>query len=263
MTQPVVQYYGLQPLECQLLGVLHEPDNQTGSVVQCVPIWPAHTHGQFLEHHGLQARDVDNERNFLRLHHDIVCAFNQRILFRRDNQKRIVLHVLDPALLAPSKVIGTTGVTFAQLHGQRALHFPNSQRPFQRLLAAHAQKATQKAQKNGWIGRPQLSAEEVHAQEIARHTFGGGAERTARWMEAQRQRRAAEERSEAMEAEADPCPGSQAAAAASLSSSSRLPVPVAASESSVAHAQLPEQEAPPPPSRRRGGRGRGRGGRRK
>jgi hypothetical protein len=241
VAKPVVNFYGVQRTECHLLGVLPaDPPNtpKDKRTVKCAHIWPNWTDGAQLPLMGLETLDVSRPRNFLRLHRDVEEAFDhKRVTFRLVGDQ-LMLYVLDPALLNAARPteIGSTGVTFAQCHQQRSLTFRNRQRPFHRLLAVHSQCAFQKARRLGWIQPQQLSDGEVWAQEMARHSLGGGGDRTVDWLK----------RKQAAQAAAAAGGQSAVASAPSASASSSASSPPAA----TAFASLPSPSLAsfPPPS---------------
>jgi len=172
----IAQFYGLRMNECQLLGLL-----PSSEAIKSAHIWPNWTDGLQLPLFGLETSDAQHPRNFLRLHSDVEHAFDHKRLTFRLQGAELMIHVLDPLLL--SEQIGKTGRTFNDCHQLHlSLTFSNTNRPYHRLLAVHAQCSFRNARKKGWIQEQDLTDGEVWATEMARHSLNGGGQRTMEWL---------------------------------------------------------------------------------
>ena len=95
---PVTNYYGIKSSYCMVLG------NCGKKKVACAHIWPKHTHGKGLPSFGLEEKDINCPRNFLRLNKQIEINFyKKRLAFLPDhsNDDNIIIlkvFVLDPSL---------------------------------------------------------------------------------------------------------------------------------------------------------------------
>jgi hypothetical protein len=97
---PIVSHYYNTPKShyCMVLGKC------THSNIICAHIWPDFTHGKGLSNLGLEEGDINNPRNFLRLHKTIESNFDKkRLTFLpvHSNDKDIIIlevFVLDPSL---------------------------------------------------------------------------------------------------------------------------------------------------------------------
>jgi hypothetical protein len=172
LTAPVLQFYGFAGDHrlCHLVGKVKHVDKHVGKdpTVITAHIWPNHTNGAGLQLFNLANKDLNSERNFLRLHEQVEKAFDHRQLTFVFYGGKLSAHVLDPALM--NQCIAGTQLTFADWH-QKALTFRNKERPFHRLLAAHAAKSFAHAETQGWIQPHELSALQIRAQELARHSL--------------------------------------------------------------------------------------------
>jgi hypothetical protein len=106
---------------------------------------------------GLTRQNVNNPRNFLRLHHSIENAFDKkRLCFVCDDSEgdeiQLAVIILDPSLLSESFQVNNTTMSFADLQNRPFAHrFTPSQKPYLRLISLHAVKSIEKGQLNNWI----------------------------------------------------------------------------------------------------------------
>jgi hypothetical protein len=152
--RPVCTFYNISKKVCMVLGEITDPN------IICSHIWPACTYGRGLESFNLQQEDINNPRNFLRLHKDIERAFDHKRLYFEyvDGPSPLILSVvlLDPNL--QSEIIkfndGTT-TPFSAIHNQLFSHqFTEDKKPFLQLLSLHAHHAITKARSQNWIPDP-------------------------------------------------------------------------------------------------------------
>lgn len=154
---PVTGYYACPAKGyCMVLGTVSHCH------IICAHIWPKWTKGAGLEVLELSQNDVNNPRNFLRLHATIEKAFDKKKLyFERvptDDANLIQLKVviLDPSLLQETIIKGENDtITFNDINGKLfdyVFTYENPKRkPFMRLLAQHAKRAVSVAVTVGWI----------------------------------------------------------------------------------------------------------------
>lgn len=108
---------------------------------------------------GLSESDVNNPRNFLRLHEAIENAFDKkRLYFERittsdPNLIHLKVVVLDPLLLQEPITKGDNDIIhFNDINGTPFHYtFTNIKKPFMRLLAQHAKSWIKEAVKLDWI----------------------------------------------------------------------------------------------------------------
>jgi hypothetical protein len=161
---------------CMMLG------NIKNVHIICAHIWPECTHGEGLETLGLQANDISNPRNFLRLEKSIERAFDRKHLmltpqFSVPGTFKLRLTVLNPELLESNLTDndGNVVTTFAAINNAESNHtFDEHKRPFLRLLARHKLVSLRKARKLGWIEETAYSAERNCAIECARISLSDG-----------------------------------------------------------------------------------------
>jgi len=179
LTPPVLHHYGLQGNFCQVIG-------PTQASIITAHLWPNHTNGLGLNFFDLKQEDLENPRNFLRLHFQIEKAFDHRQLTIVKAGNHLLVWVLDPSLMSTQLQNVKGGITFQQLH-RRPLQFLNSERPFTRILAAHVAASFRHAEKEGWIQAPeQMSLAHEWATEMARHSMSNTASEHLLWWIAQR-----------------------------------------------------------------------------
>jgi hypothetical protein len=171
----VSDYYGTPKANyCMVLGF-----NTTYRDIICAHIWPLHTRGLELSTMGLSVSDIDNPRNFLRLHRSIEKAFDQKKLYfyvssRNEEAKTFALSVCitDPNLKTEKFSVGQVERSFSDLHLKEFdYEFTLSKKPFLRLLAMHAQRTLEKALNLGWIGNDNFAAERERVLELARYSL--------------------------------------------------------------------------------------------
>ncbi len=149
--------------------------NVTHCHIICAHIWPAWTRGKGLETTNLTREEVNNPRNFLRLHRSIEKAFDKkRLYFIQDDANdgeviQLIVVIVDPLLLNEAYEKNETSHSFSELQGFKFVHrFTPLRKPFLRLLAIHASKTIEKAQGFGWISAGDLPAHRDRALRLAR-----------------------------------------------------------------------------------------------
>jgi hypothetical protein len=168
LTPGVLAHYGFGGdfQRCHLCGHVDGAPHGPKAVIITAHIFPNHTGGDGLHLFGLKRSDIDIPRNFLRLHNQVEKAFDSRRLTIVHHGGRLCAYLLDPSLRA-TRLAGTNpSLTFGQCH-LRALTFLNDERPFRRLLAAHAADCFAHAESMGWIGEQQESEWEMRFKELA------------------------------------------------------------------------------------------------
>eukprot|EP01039_Chlorochromonas_danica_P002783 gene2783-3037_t len=132
--------------------------------IKCSHIWPKWTKGAGLEVLELSQNEVNNPRNFSRLHATIERAFDKKKLyFERLLQETIVKGNNDK-------------IAFSDINGKLFdyvfTHENPKRKPFMRLLAQHAKRAVSVAVKVGWI-EEDSEIEEHHRRviELARQSL--------------------------------------------------------------------------------------------
>jgi hypothetical protein len=150
----LLHFYPICKKTCMVLGVIQKAD------IICSHIWPAHTGGRGLESFNLRQEDVNNPRNFLRLHKDIERAFDHKRLYFEyvSGPSPLIMRVvlLDPQLQSEEiKFNNGTSKPFSSIHNQILSHqFTEDKKPFLRLLSLHAHHAITKAKSQNWIPDP-------------------------------------------------------------------------------------------------------------
>ena len=164
----VSKFYGtLKSKYCMMLG------KATDCHIICAHIWPKLTAGKGLEAVGLHSVDINNPRNYLRLHKSIETAFDKKRLcfsFVMDGEAiRFVVNILDPSLLNEKFKASGDEICFESLQDSSFDYkFVPPVKPFLRLIAIHATKALEKAQNLGWVDAGDLPARRERALELAR-----------------------------------------------------------------------------------------------
>jgi hypothetical protein len=153
---PVIStYYGIpQHHYCMVLG-----PGTTHCNIICAHIWPRHTYGRGLETFDLNPNDINEPRNFLRLHRTIENAFDHKRLYfdlsennHIDGQIILKVVILDPALKNVDLTYGGMTVKMSTIDNRDFHHvFTVPIKPYMRLLAVHANQAINKAYMMGWI----------------------------------------------------------------------------------------------------------------
>jgi hypothetical protein len=150
----ICNFYNIQQKYCMVLGDISHCH------IICSHIWPSCTYGRGLEAFDLQEDDVNNPRNFLRLHRDIEHAFDHKRLYfvYHSGPSPLILRVviLDPSLhqeeirFKPGSPYPTK--TFSEIHERLfSYEFVDDRKPFLRLLSLHAHHAIAKARHLNWI----------------------------------------------------------------------------------------------------------------
>lgn len=172
---PVSTFYGMkQKGQCMVLG------KATHCQITTAHIWPRYTRGRGLEAFELSRLDVNNPRNFLRLHKSIEKAFDHKRLtflpvsMADTGELQMEVVILDPALLQEDISYNQTTVKFSTLHHKQFHYvFKCGQTPYTRLLSAHAIRAYSKGKVIGWPEAEQHEAEaRSGALEQARRSLG-------------------------------------------------------------------------------------------
>ena len=139
--------------------------------------------GEGLETLGLQANDISNPRNFLRLENSIEKAFDRKHLtftpqfLEHAGTFKLRLTVLNPELLESNLLDNSENriTSFAAINNAESSYtFNEHKRPFLRLLARHKLVTLRKARKLGWIEETSYSAERNSAIECARASLNAG-----------------------------------------------------------------------------------------
>lgn len=152
----ILTHYDLSDNQCLFIGNL---PNLKDTRVVTLYLWPKYTGGKGLELFDLNQSDINNPANLLRVHKEIKRAYdNKQIYFSIDNEKRLKLTVLDPALLDESNPAtsftykaGKT-VSFKKIDGKVG-RIPLINLPFQEILSAHTRAALKNALANNWISK--------------------------------------------------------------------------------------------------------------
>lgn len=173
--KPVTAYYS-----CPIKGYCMVLGNVSHCHIKCAHLWPKWTKGVGLEVLELSQNEVNNPRNFLRLHEKIEKAFDKKQLyFQRvptsdPNLIHLKIVVLDPSLLKEKITKGKDDtITFndikEKLFDYVFTHESPKRKPFMRLLTQHAKRAVSVAVKVGWI-EEDSTVEEHHRRvvELAR-----------------------------------------------------------------------------------------------
>jgi len=179
LSEDVLSFYGFNGDHrlCHIVGKVKHASaagsstaagGQADALVKTAHIWPNHTNGVGLPLFGLAIKDLTSPRNFLRLHEQVEKAFDHRRLTIVFHGGQLSAYVLDPSLM--NMRIKGTQYTFRDCH-QYPLTFLNDERPFHRLLAAHAAKSFAFAEVQGWIQPHERGALEIKAKELARHSL--------------------------------------------------------------------------------------------
>ena len=149
---PVSDYYSMsRKHRCMVLGLC------THAEIICAHIWPKHTYGKGLDSFELTALDVNNPRNFLRLHKSIEKAFDRKRLtfvpagVTSNSELMMKVIILDPTLLDEDISYNQTTVKFNTLHDRPFDYvFRPTFTPYTRLLSAHTYRAYSIGKMLGW-----------------------------------------------------------------------------------------------------------------
>ena len=162
---------------CMFVGLCH-----AGEGAMCAHLWPKCTRGRGLETLELNAADVNNPRNFLRLHKSIEKAFDRkRIIFELAEgdppRGQIWLRgrILDPSLRLETFTQKGCEIRFSTLDTKRMDYiFTQTRKPFLRILATHACRAIDNARNMNWIEDDPIKNEFVaRSRELARLSLDG------------------------------------------------------------------------------------------
>jgi len=164
--QNSINYYGLHGKNhCQILG------NGTKNVVNA-HIWP-HNNRENLVLVSLEAKDIDNPKNVLRLHSDIEWHFDRFFLTFVHLGGDFILHIMDPSIRTFHLKDTNPPLTFGDIDGRKLL-FPTTNRenrPSRRLLAAHSIFAHRKARDNGFLLDDEVTSAEFSAVELMKFSL--------------------------------------------------------------------------------------------
>ena len=150
--EPVSKFYCM-PLKhrCMVLGAC------THAQIISAHIWPKHTYGKGLDAFELSPLDVNNPRNFLRLHNSIEKAFDRKRLtfvpvsVTSNGELKMKVIILDPALLNEDVSYNQTIFKFSTLHDMPFDYvFGPTTTPYTRLLSAHTLRAYSNGKMLGW-----------------------------------------------------------------------------------------------------------------
>jgi hypothetical protein len=173
--QPVSEFYGMKKKgQCMVLGACSHAQ------ITCAHIWPRYTRGRGLEAYELNRLDVNNPRNFLRLHKSIERAFDHKRLtfvpvsMSPAGELLMEVVLLDPMLFSEDITYNQTTVKFGTLHHNHFNYiFTPTKTPYTRLLSAHTIRAFSKGKAIGWPEAEQHEAEaRGSAVEQARRSLG-------------------------------------------------------------------------------------------
>jgi hypothetical protein len=178
----VLDYYGIQENHCMILGKVDGP-------IISAHIWPSHTRGNGLEILELSRNDVNNVRNFLRLHNILGKLFDKKELIlvphASSSAEKIIFEViiLDPVVLTGHIRVNNEDVPYEDLLRKTINYeFSEQRKPFLRLLALHAMKAISSAAQMGWIAEPMESESRNRAYSLARYSLGEDPERISAFL---------------------------------------------------------------------------------
>jgi hypothetical protein len=156
---------------CMVLGRVTHCD------VICAHIWPRWTYGKGLDTVGLTRENVNNPRNFLRLHRSIEKAFDRKRLSlvcddSEGDEIQLTVIILDPSLFSERFEVNNTTMSFADLHNRPFAHkFTPSQKPYLRLISLHAVKSIEKGQLSNWIPAGDFPGHRDRALRLARQSL--------------------------------------------------------------------------------------------
>ena len=166
-----VKFYGLSSRRhCQILG------ENTEHVVDA-HIWPRHNRDNLVLVE-LEATDIDDPKNILRLHKNIEGFFDHKQLTFTQSGSDFLLKVLDPSIR--TVMLEGTAVTLNDIEG-KPLVFPSGEMPWRRLLATHSIISLKNArQQSNWLEEDKLTAAEVNAQELMEFSLDAEAQARVR-----------------------------------------------------------------------------------
>ena len=178
-TDSILGFYGIDKDVCMVLGKCDEDESrearQKGRVMNA-HLWPHHTKGRGLNILQLNTEDVNDPRNFLRLHKSLEHAFDRHeIIFMivpnygasnlqaasdsGSTEFRLKVKVLDPLLLKPTakRVVVSDSpeksLSWTEIDNLESVWVfgGRSPKPFTRILAQHVQSSITRAEQYGWI----------------------------------------------------------------------------------------------------------------
>lgn len=168
--EPVSSFYGIQKKACMLLGRV------THCKIKCAHIWPRWTKGNGLEAFDLNNADVNNPRNFLRLHRAIERAFDRKRLviapetLGSGGELTLKIVILDPSLHSESLEYNNATEPFSTIDNKLFSHVfvpKKMQAASQPRCAGHGQ--SQDAEDDA-----EMAATRSRAVEMARRSLGAG-----------------------------------------------------------------------------------------
>lgn len=146
-------YYDILDNQCLFIGNL--PNSKETRVVTLY-LWPKYTGGKGLNLLDLTQEDINNPRNFLRVHKEIKKAYDNKQIYFSIESDKLKLTVLDPSLLDESNPSSTfthglnKQVTFKKMNGKIGrIQLKNL--PFLNIISAHTKAALKNALRNNWI----------------------------------------------------------------------------------------------------------------
>jgi hypothetical protein len=173
--EPVSDFFKMKKKgQCMVLGACSHTQ------ITCAHIWPRYTKGRGLEAYELTRMDVNNPRNFLRLHKSIERAFDHKrltfvpVTMSSDGELLMEVVLLDPTLFDEDISYNQITVKFRTLHHKHFDYiFTPTKYPFTRLLSAHTIRAFSRGKGIGW---PEALNHEAEARssavEQARRSLG-------------------------------------------------------------------------------------------
>ena len=181
-TTSILNFYRIDKDVCMVLGKCDLDESQDKGRkdrVMNAHLWPNHTQGRGLNILQLNTEDVNDARNFLRLHKSLEHAFDRHeIIFlfvpnsasllcdstvpaadSGSTEFRLQVRVLDPTLLASTEkrvVVSTSpekSLSWAEINNIESVWVfgGRNPKPFTRILAQHAHSSIIRAEQYGWI----------------------------------------------------------------------------------------------------------------
>ncbi len=175
--EPVSNFYGMsRKHRCMVLGTC------THAQIISAHIWPKHTYGKGLDVFELSVLDVNNPRNFLRLHKSIEKAFDRKRLtfvpacVTSNGELKMKVIILDPTLLDEDISYNQITIKFSTLHNMPFDYaFCPTAMPYTRLLSAHTLRAYTIGKMLGWPEAENFEADvRPSVIEQARRSLGEG-----------------------------------------------------------------------------------------
>ncbi len=170
----ILKYYNISDDNyCMILGNISDCD-----VINSY-IWPKHTNGMGLNMFGLSSYDINNPRNFLRIHENIKEAFDDKRLYYShefvDDRIQLFVNIIDPGLLNELQYIDDKEKKyFSNLNGLKFdYEFEQDRKPFLQIIATHAERAIEKAERLQWLhDQSDIEARKQKANQLLRYSLG-------------------------------------------------------------------------------------------